>query len=87
MNQSQLESETVLRKAFDFYDEDKNDRITMMELKKVFGNLCTDEQIRDIIKEVDLDKDNEISFPEFQNMMKLINNKASKFQASWSLYK
>lgn len=85
MNPSLLENDQTLKKAFDFYDDDKNGYITYEELQKVFGSLCTEEQLNDMIKEVDLNGDKKISFSEFKKMMDYIKSSASKFRSSWSI--
>ena len=54
------------------FDKDKNGKITPLELKIVLGsNLeeCHDDVWREIISDIDLDGDGEISFYEFKKMM------------------
>lgn len=85
MNPSILENDQILRKAFDFYDDDKNGYITYEELQKVFGSLCTEEQLNDMIKEVDLNGDQKISFAEFKKMMDYVKTSGPKFRSSWSI--
>lgn len=85
MCQTKFGTEEILRKAFEFYDEDKNGYITKEELHKVFGSNCNDEQLNDIMKEADLNGDNEISFAEFKKMMNFIKLKAHNIKFSWSI--
>jgi len=85
MNPSILGNDQVLKKAFDFYDDDKNGYITHEELQKVFGTLCTEEQLNDMIKEVDLNGDRRISFGEFKKMMNCKNTTVPRFRTSWSI--
>lgn len=79
-----LENEQVLRKAFDFYDDDKNGYITCEELRRVFGPWCSEEQLNDMIKEVVLNEDKRISFLDFKGMMNYIKT-TPKFRSSWSI--
>jgi calcium-dependent protein kinase len=85
MNPNLLDNDQILKKAFDFYDDDKNGYITCEELQKVFGTLCTEEQLNDMIKEVDLNGDKKISFGEFKKMMDYMKTAAPKFRTSWSI--
>lgn len=80
-----LENEQVLKKAFDFYDEDKNGFITFEELRKVTSSYCSDDQLREMIKEVDLNDDSKIAFDEFVKMMEHVKLSTSKFRSAWSM--
>ena len=60
---------TNLKMAFNYFDEDKNGKISVMELKKALGFSCSIEIFKDLIKEFDENKDGEISFDEFTKMM------------------
>lgn len=67
------QSET-LKKAFDLFDLDGNGYITIEELKETIPiELSEDVSWDDVIKEVDIDGDNQISFEEFKMMMEKIS--------------
>ena len=71
MNQAQLMSKEKLKQAFKMFDKDGSGTISREEIKEALGNL--DEDMADkMISEVDQDNDGEISFEEFEKMMKRI---------------
>jgi len=72
INKDQLLSDEKLKQAFDLFDRDGGGTISSMEVKEVLGiGKAFDEKIWDeIIGEVDIDGDGEISFEEFKLMMK-----------------
>jgi calmodulin len=58
--------------AFNQFDSDKDGRITIQELgamMRSIGQNPTDIELKEMIEEVDQDKDNEIDFNEFVTMM------------------
>ncbi|ESN91916.1 hypothetical protein HELRODRAFT_90218, partial [Helobdella robusta] len=60
------------KEAFDLFDQDKDGRITMDELKTVMTSLrlpTTDEQIQQMIDRVDTDGNGTIEFCEFRAML------------------
>jgi len=62
-----------LRASFEMFDKDKSGTISHGELKAVmrrFGQNLSDTEIRDMIRSVDIDKNNEIDFNEFCHLMK-----------------
>ena len=64
--------EEELRQAFKVFDRDGNGLISAAELKHVMANLgdkLTDDEVRELIKEGDLDKDGHIDYEEFKLMM------------------
>ena len=67
--------ENVLKFAFRFFDKDNSGLITLDEIEKVFKNSVTDqnhveEALNKIISEVDINRDEKISFEEFTKIMK-----------------
>ncbi len=56
----------------------------MSDLRTVFGAMCTEEEIVHMMKEADIDGDNEISFAEFEEMMRMFVMDSIKSQARWS---
>ncbi len=71
INKNQLLSDEKLKQAFDLFDRDGGGSISSSEIKEVLGIGKTfDEKIWDeIISEVDIDGDGEISYNEFKIMM------------------
>ena len=57
------------------FDKDNSGYITREEIKEVLGHgkSLNEEQIEQIIREVDENGDNEISFEEFSGMMKRLS--------------
>ena len=56
------------REVFDLFDKDKTGEITIDDLRNVInllGDFPTDEDLKNIIKEVDLDGSNKVEFDEF----------------------
>lgn len=65
--------EDYLRIAFSYFDKDNSGTITMDELKHVLGAGgvgIPEPEIEKLMKEVDLNKDNQIDYSEFLEMMK-----------------
>ena len=78
INKEKLLTEKNLKMAFDFFDKDKNGRICAKELKSILkeGNVNTKESVwKNMIKEIDLNKDGHINFYEFTEMMKNVVEK------------
>jgi len=61
--------EDNLKAAFDFYDEQKTGRITLTELRRVFGGVCDDIILVQLLKEVDSDNDNEVKYNKTLNFI------------------
>ena len=67
--------ETVLKKAFNFFDRDKNGYLSINELQEVFKNF--DDLVSmfefnvfdDLLAQVDKDKDGKVNWQEFLEMM------------------
>ncbi|KAH9803678.1 calcium-dependent protein kinase 9 [Citrus sinensis] len=75
MQRHKLERFECLYKAFQYFDKDNSGYITVDELETVFkeynmGDDATIATIREIMSEVDRDKDGRISYDEFRAMMK-----------------
>ena len=71
INKNQLLSDEKMRQAFDLFDRDRGGTISSNEIKDVLGiGKQFDDKIWDeIIGEVDINGDGEISFDEFKQMM------------------
>ncbi|KAH7387721.1 hypothetical protein KP509_16G038000 [Ceratopteris richardii] len=69
-----MDSDEYLHKAFAHFDLDENGFIDLDELKHAFrdelGSSDAMELINNVMKEVDLDKDGQISYEEFASMMR-----------------
>lgn len=68
----QFFSEEIARLAFDHFDVQRDGLITVMDLIKTFKRetkIYTDKEIEEIIAEVDLDKDGDITFQEFKDIL------------------
>ncbi|CAE7682324.1 Cetn2 [Symbiodinium necroappetens] len=62
-----------IRKAFELFDEDRRGRISFRNLKRIareLGEKLTDEELRGMIDEFDLDQDGDINEEEFISIMK-----------------
>ncbi len=57
----------------------------MDEIRRVFGGVCTEEEMRSIIREADTNGDNAISFPEFEAMMQGLVPTSLRERAHWSI--
>ena len=76
MNEQQLLSKERLKSAFKMFDKDGSGTISKDEIREVLGNIEED-TANLILSEVDENDDGEISFEEFEKMMKnLVSNKA-----------
>jgi len=69
-------SENNLRLAFDKFDENKDGKLSMDEIKKVLGT-SNNEFIKEMVQKIDENKDGTINFKEFSDMMRsiLVKNK------------
>lgn len=66
------DAEDELREAFKIFDSNEDGFISALELKTVMTNLgekLTDEEIDDMIREADFDKDGVINYDEFVYMI------------------
>jgi Ca2+-binding EF-hand superfamily protein len=72
INEKQMLSNEKLQAAFRMFDKDGSGSISSEEIKAVlgFGRTLDEAQVEKIIREVDENGDNEISFEEFSKMMK-----------------
>jgi len=70
INKEQILTENNLNQAFHLFDKNNSGKISADEIKNVFGaEGFSDEIFSQIIKEVDMDGDGEISFEEFKLVM------------------
>ena len=60
-------TEERLEKAFKMFDKDNSGKLSVKEIKNVFGG--TEEQWKKVINEIDLNNDGEVDFAEFKIMM------------------
>lgn len=67
-------SELMIQDAFDFFDKDKNGSITLEEVKKAFRKEKNykENDFKDILNQIDLNKDAKIDYKEFKKMMETI---------------
>ena len=65
-------TEERLEKAFKMFDKDNSGKLSVKEIKTVFGG--TEEQWKNVINEVDLNNDGEVDFAEFKIMMENMEN-------------
>ena len=80
MRKDVLLSNANIRGAFNMIDTDGSGSITKEELKSVFGGEGHDEAVWDeIMREVDEDGNNEISYEEFEVCMKKVLNQRVSF--------
>jgi len=72
INEKQLLSNEKLQAAFRMFDKDGSGSISADEIKQVlgYGRSLNEDQVDSIIREVDDNGDNEISFEEFSTMMR-----------------
>ena len=60
-------TEERLEKSFKMLDKDNSGKLSLKEIKAVFGG--TEDQWKNVINEVDLNNDGEVDFAEFKMMM------------------
>ncbi|XP_075507643.1 uncharacterized protein LOC142544485 [Primulina tabacum] len=68
----ETDADDDLREAFNLFDQDQNGYISADELQQVmlrFGEVLTDEEIVEMIREADLDGDGQVNYDEFVKMM------------------
>ncbi|XP_077229487.1 calcium-dependent protein kinase 1-like [Tasmannia lanceolata] len=72
MHMNRVEKEEHLYKAFEYFDKDKSGYITMEELEQALKhyNMGDEKTIKEIIAEVDTDRDGRINYEEFVAMMR-----------------
>eukprot|EP00826_Nyctotherus_ovalis_P034980 TRINITY_DN2959_c0_g2_i2.p1 TRINITY_DN2959_c0_g2~~TRINITY_DN2959_c0_g2_i2.p1 ORF type:complete len:239 (+),score=42.85 TRINITY_DN2959_c0_g2_i2:982-1698(+) len=70
-NKKELTSQTNVKQAFDLFDINKSGSISADEIKKVLGlgKRFSEDIWKEIIAQVDVNNDGEISYKEFQTMM------------------
>ena len=66
-------TEDKLEKAFKIFDKDGSGKLSLEEIKEVFGG--DKESWKKVIEEVDLNKDGEVDFNEFKIMMMNLEKK------------
>lgn len=71
IDKKQLLTDDIIKYAFSFFDKDKSGEITVEELYEIFGSKNAD-KIKQLVDEVDTDKNGKIDFNEFKEMMKKI---------------
>ena len=81
IDKEKLLTEKNLKIAFDVFDKDKSGGISASELKLLLGesNVHTKDVVwKNMIKEIDLNGDGQISFEEFKNMLNkvILKNKS-----------
>jgi len=72
MDKQKMLNKDRMRAAFNMFDKNGNGTISFEEVRDIFGSAGqsqNDEMFKDMIREMDLDGDGEISFPEFEQMM------------------
>ena len=67
INSQKVVTEERLKKAFKMFDKDNSGKLSVKEIRNVFGG--TEEQWKQVIGEVDLNNDGEVDFEEFKIMM------------------
>ncbi|CAL9079391.1 unnamed protein product [Musa textilis] len=78
MHMNRMEREDHLYKAFESFDKDKSGYITVEELEQALKkyNMGDEKTIKEILAEVDIDKDGRINYDEFVTMMRKDNSEA-----------
>ena len=64
-------TEERLEKAFKMFDKDNSGKLSIKEIRNVFGG--NEEQWKRVINEIDLNNDGEVDFSEFKIMMVNMN--------------
>ena len=67
INSQKVVTEERLKKAFRMFDKDNSGKLSVKEIKNVFGG--TENQWKQVINEIDLNNDGEVDFEEFKIMM------------------
>ncbi len=81
VNKRNIISENNLRLAFDKFDENRDGRLSMDEIKNVLGTTEND-YIQEVIRNIDKNNDGEINFAEFKVMMSKILEEDNKNEVS-----
>ena len=71
INSKKVVTEERLEKAFKMFDKDNSGKLSVKEIRNVFGG--TEQQWKQVIDEVDLNNDGEVDFGEFKIMMVNMN--------------
>ena len=84
INPKDILTEDRLRAAFNTFDIDRSGNISMDEIKNAIcaGKLIDDKVWASVMSEVDNNNDDEITFPEFKEMMERIFNIGSSKKAN-----
>eukprot|EP00607_Mallomonas_marina_P009108 CAMPEP_0182422596 /NCGR_PEP_ID=MMETSP1167-20130531/8317_1 /TAXON_ID=2988 /ORGANISM="Mallomonas Sp, Strain CCMP3275" /LENGTH=532 /DNA_ID=CAMNT_0024600777 /DNA_START=211 /DNA_END=1809 /DNA_ORIENTATION=- len=69
--------EENIKRAFDFFDTDRSGSITLTELTAVLGNTAN---AKEILSELDINKDGVVSYEEFKAMMQGITPNSARFR-------
>ena len=74
INKESILDEGTLRYAFEFFDKDGSGQITVEELQQVFyqeedNKNVSEKVLKLLVDEIDTNKDGQISYEEFKNMM------------------
>lgn len=70
IDKEELLNDQILAYAFNFFDNDNSNRISVNKIKKHFVDSSVSEEVfRSIFEEIDINKDGNIDFIEFKNMM------------------
>uniref|UniRef100_A0A1B0GA75 EF-hand domain-containing protein n=1 Tax=Glossina morsitans morsitans TaxID=37546 RepID=A0A1B0GA75_GLOMM len=73
MKMAEKDTKEEILKAFRLFDDDETGKISFKNLKRVakeLGETLTDEELREMIDEADLDNDGEVNQEEFLRIMK-----------------
>lgn len=73
MKMAEKDTKEEILKAFRLFDDDDTGRISFKNLKRVakeLGETLSDEELREMIEEADLDGDGEVNQDEFLRIMK-----------------
>lgn len=73
IDKKKLLTNEIIKFTFNFFDKDGSGEITLEELQDIFGK-NNEEAIRELVNEVDTDKNGRIDFDEFKAMMVKILN-------------
>lgn len=72
-----IHEDSELMEAFDYYDANKDGRVSVSELQSALGRLgmpVSEEEARKMIQTADRDGDEQVSFEEFAELMKNANS-------------
>jgi calcium-dependent protein kinase len=73
IDKKKLITTDIIKFTFNFFDKDKSGEITLEELMELFGK-NNEQNLRNLVNEVDTDKNGKIDFKEFKEMMiKILN--------------